>query len=322
MLPHVNFCNSQEQNHFLYVTAFEVTEKIPAVHINVWAPSGTFLSPRRMYVFVCDCCVRHYGWTCKDEFWKAVWDPVITSFFVQTDRQVLSTLRDPTARLIALSPFRNHFFVWAIVSKQWHLIPNIVAKRAREWRERWNVPIRSALCTKHGVIWWKMNSISLRGFKQNIIHRLNHVNIMSTVMVWLLNNTPPPWGEAPVSVRLDTSLTGTQCLASTLPTSTGRVQSLPSVTPEPAGRADPSDSTSEHTVLGLRRSSEVCVVGNDMCWCCLCAKMTNSVPVATPPCLQRTFLNTTFMCMQKIQVTCVVLWVFAGAWDSSYLWKA
>lgn len=47
MQPKYTFClvnvfNSQEQHHFLCVTAFAVTEKIPTVHINVWAPLGSF----------------------------------------------------------------------------------------------------------------------------------------------------------------------------------------------------------------------------------------------------------------------------------------
>ena len=38
--------------------------------------------------------------------------------------------------------------------------------------------------------------------------------------------------RAPVSAPLDTSLTGTQCLASTQPETTGWVQAFPSITPE------------------------------------------------------------------------------------------
>lgn len=64
----------------------------------------------------------------KAEFWKVVWDPVITSFFVLTDRQVLLHPQSSNSRLIALSPFRNHFSVWAIVSKQWHSISNITER--------------------------------------------------------------------------------------------------------------------------------------------------------------------------------------------------
>lgn len=184
--------------------------------------------------------------TIKDEFWKVVWDPVITSFFLFW--QTLHPQRS-NSRLIALSPFRNHFCVWAIVSKQWHLIPNIIAKRGRERvtdRDEMSPYFLFFAVNIYREIWWNMNPVSPHVFKLNIIHRLNHVTIMSTVMVWLLNNTAPRWVEAPVSVLLDTTLTGTQSLASTQPATTGRARYLPSVIPEPAGRAEQSDSTSKY----------------------------------------------------------------------------
>lgn len=50
--------------------------------------------------------------------------------------------------------------------------------------------------------------------------------------------------------------------------------------------------------------------------------MMIDVGISTPACPQRSFLNTTFMCMQKkTKWGSWVLWLFTGTWNSSYLWK-
>ena len=146
-------------------------------------------------------------------------------------------------------------------------------------RERDEVPVYVLFFAVNTdrVMRWKMNSISLYVFKLNIIHCLNHVNIMSTVMVWLLNNTPPPWGEGS-GFSASRHVSDRYTMPRIEPAYNHRMGAISAIRHARAASRVWSDY---NFVLGLPESSEICWVRHSF----FCRFV----------CLQGTFLNS--LCM-------------------------
>lgn len=149
-------------------------------------------------------------------------------FLVLTDRQVLLHPQSSNSRLIALSPFRNHFCVWDIVSKQWHWISNITAERVRETNTQMDIkcPLMSPFFSYiKNKIWMHLS--------WTLIRWLNHVAVMSAALNIVEERL---WFKSFL-----TRVTGTQCLQST-PLRYWWGQSPPSATREPVSATEHRDS--------------------------------------------------------------------------------